>query len=101
MAKSEELKVVKLEEEEEEEQEAAVLDLSISHASNSASVLPTSKQRAPSSILGLQTLSQLICCQKELYLGQLGCLQSIAMLEGTPADLTMKLQERKPVLQAA
>lgn len=50
MAKSEELKVVKLEEEEEEEQEAAVLDLSISHASNSASVLPTSKQRAPSSV---------------------------------------------------
>ncbi|POI24915.1 hypothetical protein CIB84_011335, partial [Bambusicola thoracicus] len=48
MAKSEELKVVKLEEEEEEE--AAVLDLSISHASNSASVLPTSKQRAPSSV---------------------------------------------------
>lgn len=49
MAKSEELKVVKLEEEE-EEQEAAVLDLSISHTSNSASVLPTSKQSAPSSV---------------------------------------------------
>uniref|UniRef100_A0A8C2TDC2 [histone H3]-trimethyl-L-lysine(9) demethylase n=1 Tax=Coturnix japonica TaxID=93934 RepID=A0A8C2TDC2_COTJA len=50
MTKSEELKAVKLEEEEEEEQEAAVLDLSISHASNSASVLPTSKQSAPSSV---------------------------------------------------
>ncbi|KAM9280694.1 LOW QUALITY PROTEIN: lysine-specific demethylase 4A [Cariama cristata] len=46
-AKLEELKTVKLEE---EEQEAAALDLSISHASNSASVLPASKQSATSSV---------------------------------------------------
>uniref|UniRef100_A0A803VH56 [histone H3]-trimethyl-L-lysine(9) demethylase n=1 Tax=Ficedula albicollis TaxID=59894 RepID=A0A803VH56_FICAL len=46
--KFEELKKVKLEEE--EEQEAAVLDLSISHASNSTSVLPASKQSATSSV---------------------------------------------------
>lgn len=45
--KLEELKTVKLEE---EEQEAAVLDLSISHASNSTSVLPASKQSATSSV---------------------------------------------------
>uniref|UniRef100_A0A8B9TPW9 Lysine-specific demethylase 4A n=1 Tax=Anas platyrhynchos TaxID=8839 RepID=A0A8B9TPW9_ANAPL len=49
-AKFEELKAVKLEEEEEEEQEAAALDLSISHASNSTSVLPTSKQSATCSV---------------------------------------------------
>lgn len=49
-AKFEELKTVKLEEEEEEEQEAAALDLSISHASNSTSVLPPSKQSATSSV---------------------------------------------------
>ncbi|KFQ16148.1 Lysine-specific demethylase 4A, partial [Leptosomus discolor] len=48
--KFEELKLVKLEEEEEEEQEAAALDLSISHASNSTSVLSTSKQSATSSV---------------------------------------------------
>jgi len=48
-AKFEELKTVKLEEEE-EEQEAAALDLSISHASNSSSVLMTSKQGATSSV---------------------------------------------------
>lgn len=48
-AKFEELKTVKLEEEEEEEQEAAALDLSISHASNSTSVLTTSKQGSTSS----------------------------------------------------
>ncbi|PKU46454.1 lysine-specific demethylase 4a [Limosa lapponica baueri] len=48
-AKFEELKTVKLEEEEEEEQEAAALDLSISHASNSTSVLTTLKQGAASS----------------------------------------------------
>lgn len=47
-AKFEELKTVKLEEE--GEQEAAVLDLSISHASNSTSVLPASKQSAASSV---------------------------------------------------
>lgn len=47
-ARFEELKTVKLEEE--EEQEAAVLDLSISHASNSTSVLPASKQSATSSV---------------------------------------------------
>ncbi|XP_053805813.1 lysine-specific demethylase 4A isoform X2 [Vidua chalybeata] len=47
-AKFEELKPVKLEEE--EDQEAAALDLSISHASNSTSVLPASKQSATSSI---------------------------------------------------
>lgn len=46
-AKFEELKTVKLEE---EEQEAAVLDLSISHASNSSSVLTSSKQSATSSV---------------------------------------------------
>lgn len=46
-AKFEELKPVKLEE---EEQEAAALDLSISHASNSTSVLPASKQSATSSV---------------------------------------------------
>lgn len=45
--KLEELKTVKLEE---EEQEAAVLDLSISHASNSNSVLPALKQSATSSV---------------------------------------------------
>uniref|UniRef100_A0A8C3BYR9 [histone H3]-trimethyl-L-lysine(9) demethylase n=1 Tax=Cairina moschata TaxID=8855 RepID=A0A8C3BYR9_CAIMO len=50
LAKFEELKAVKLEEEEEEEQEAAALDLSISHASNSTSVLPTSKQSATCSV---------------------------------------------------
>lgn len=49
-AKFEELKTVKLEEEEEEEQEAAALDLSISHASNSTSVLPTAKQSATPSV---------------------------------------------------
>lgn len=49
-AKFEELKTVKLEEEEEEEQEAAALDLSMSHASNSTSVLPTSKQSTTSSV---------------------------------------------------
>lgn len=48
-AKFEELKTVKLEEEEEDEQEAAALDLSISHASNSTSVLTTSKPGATSS----------------------------------------------------
>lgn len=47
-AKFEELKTVKPEEE--EEQEAAALDLSISHASNSSSVLPASKQSAASSV---------------------------------------------------
>lgn len=49
-ARFEELKTVKLEEEEEEEQEAAALDLSISHASNSTSVLTTSKQGTTSSM---------------------------------------------------
>ncbi|KFQ27647.1 Lysine-specific demethylase 4A, partial [Mesitornis unicolor] len=49
-AKFEELKTVKLEEEEEEEQEAAALDLSISHASNSTSALPASKQSSASSV---------------------------------------------------
>uniref|UniRef100_A0A674HU24 Lysine-specific demethylase 4A n=1 Tax=Taeniopygia guttata TaxID=59729 RepID=A0A674HU24_TAEGU len=46
-ARFEELKPVKPEV---EEQEAAALDLSISHASNSTSVLPASKQSAASSI---------------------------------------------------
>ncbi|RLW05786.1 hypothetical protein DV515_00004829 [Chloebia gouldiae] len=46
-ARFEELKLVKPEVEEEE---AAALDLSISHASNSTSVLPASKQSAASSI---------------------------------------------------
>lgn len=49
-------------------------------------------------ILVLQTLNQLICWQNELFLGQLGCSQFIAMLKGMPADLTTNSpQERKPV----